>query len=46
VAAWAARTEHSVEVSYGEDRLVVNEATSAQQEQLIDDFTARHAAGT
>jgi hypothetical protein len=46
VAAWAARTEHSVEVSYGEDRLVVNEATPAQQERLVDDFIARHAAGT
>jgi hypothetical protein len=45
VAAWAARTEHSVEVSYGEDRLVVNEATSAQQERLIDDFITRHAPG-
>lgn len=45
VATWAARTGHSVQVSYGEDRLVVNEATSAQQEQLIDDFIARHAPG-
>ena len=46
VTAWAARTERSVEVSYGEDRLVVNEATSAQQERLVDDFIARQAPGT
>jgi hypothetical protein len=46
VAAWAARTEHGVEVSYGEDRLAVKGVTSAQQEQLIDDFIARHAPGT
>jgi hypothetical protein len=46
VAGWAARTEHSVEVSYGEDRLVVIGVTSAQQERLIDDFISRHAPGT
>jgi hypothetical protein len=46
VAGWAARTGHRVEVSYGEDRLIVKGVTSAQQEQIIDDFIARHAPGT
>lgn len=43
VAGWATRTGHSVEVRYGEDRLVVTGVTSAQQERIIDDFITRHA---
>lgn len=45
VAGWAARTGHSVEVSYGADRLVVKGVTSAQQERIIDDFISRHTPG-
>ena len=43
VAGWAARTGHSVEVSYGGDRLLVTGVTTAQQERIIDDFLSRHA---
>jgi len=46
VAGWAARTGHSIEVRYGEDRLVVKGVTSAQQERIIDDFITRHSPGT
>ena len=46
VAGWATRTGHSVEVSYGGDRLVVKGVTSAQQERIIGDFITRHTPGT
>ena len=46
VVGWAARTQHRVEVSIGEDRLVVIGVTPAQQERLINDFITRHAPGT
>ena len=42
VAAWVTRTGRSVEVSYGGDTLKVTGVTSAQQEQIIDGFLARH----
>jgi hypothetical protein len=44
VVSWATRTGHSVEVVYGGDVLKVSGVTSAQQERLINDFLARHAA--
>jgi hypothetical protein len=43
VAGWAARTDHSVKVTYNGDVLEVGRATRAQQEQIINDFLARHA---
>ena len=44
VVGWASRTGHDVEVSYGEDKLKVSRVSSAQQQAIIDDFLARHAA--
>jgi hypothetical protein len=42
---WASRTNRVVEVSYGGDMLKVTGVTSQQQEKIIDDWLARHAAG-
>jgi hypothetical protein len=43
VVAWASRTGHNVEISYGGDTLKVSGVTSAQQERIIDDFLAHHS---
>jgi hypothetical protein len=45
VGAWATRTGRTVEVIYGEKctTLRATGVTSAQQEQIINDFLARHA---
>jgi hypothetical protein len=42
---WAGRNNRVIEVSYGGDSLKVTGVTSEQQERLIDDWLARHAAG-
>ena len=42
---WASRTNRVVEVSYGGDVLKLTGVTSQQQEKIIDDWLARHAAG-
>jgi len=46
LSGWVTRSGHRVEVRYGDDTLIVDRATSAQQERLIDDFVARHVAGS
>ena len=43
VVDWAARTNHSIEITYGNDMLKVSGVTSAQQERLINDFLTRNA---
>jgi hypothetical protein len=43
LGGWTARTNRSVEVSYGSDVLKVTAVTSQQQEQIIDAWLARHA---
>jgi hypothetical protein len=43
VIAWASRTGHNVEISYGGDTLKVTGVTSAQQERIINDFLAHHS---
>lgn len=46
LSGWATRAGHRVEVRYGDDILIVDRATSAQQERLIDDFVTRHTPGS
>ncbi|MEU8512483.1 hypothetical protein AB0C76_12930 [Kitasatospora sp. NPDC048722] len=46
VRNWVGRTGHVVELSYGGDTLKVTGATAKQQETMIDDWLARHAAVT
>jgi hypothetical protein len=43
---WATRNRRVVEVSYGGDTLKVTGVTAAQQEKIIDDWIARHAASS
>jgi hypothetical protein len=45
VVSWATRTGHSVEVTIEGETLKVNGVTSAQQERIINEYLARHAAG-
>lgn len=45
VADWAARSDRSVEVTYGGDTLKLTRASREQQEKIIDDWLARHPAG-
>ncbi|MFF3111308.1 hypothetical protein ACFVSN_19195 [Kitasatospora sp. NPDC057904] len=44
VRNWVGRTGHVVELSYGGDTLKVTGVTAKQQETMIDDWLARHAA--
>jgi hypothetical protein len=46
VADWVTRNDRVVEVSYGGDTLKLSRATREQQERIIDDWLARHPAGT
>jgi len=41
--AWARRTQHEVEVSFGGDVLKVTGVTAEQQETIIDAWLAQHA---
>ena len=45
VRGWSSRTGRTVEVSIGGDTLKVTGVTSQQQEEIIDVWLARHAAG-
>lgn len=45
VRGFALRTGRTVEVSIGGDSLKVTDATSLQQQQLIDAWLARHGSG-
>jgi hypothetical protein len=44
ITSWAARTNRTVEVSYGDDVLKVTGVTSQQQGQIIDAWLARQAS--
>ena len=44
--AWTSRTGRTVEVSIGQDKLMVTGVTARQQDQIIDSWLARHAPGT
>jgi hypothetical protein len=46
VADWVTRSDRAVEISYGGDTLKLGRATREQQEKIIDDWFARHAAGS
>jgi hypothetical protein len=46
VGDWVARNDRVVEVSYGGDTLKLGRATHEQQEKIIDDWLARHPAGS
>jgi hypothetical protein len=46
VRGWTARTGRTVEVSIGGDVLKVTGVSPHQQDKIIDDWLARHAAGT
>jgi hypothetical protein len=46
VRGWTARTGRTVEVSIGGDVLKVTGVSLHQQDKIIDDWLARHAAGT
>ncbi|MET7696806.1 hypothetical protein [Streptomyces sp. NPDC005485] len=46
VRGWAQRTDRVVEVSLGGDILKVTGVTSEQQEKIINDWLARHTAGS
>ena len=46
VADWVTRNDRVVEVSYGGDTLKLGRATREQQEKIIDDWLARHPAGS
>jgi len=46
VADWATRNDRVVEVSYGADTLKLGRATREQQEKIVDDWFARHPAGS
>ena len=46
VADWVTRNDREVEVSYGGDTLKLTKATRQQQEKIIDDWFARHPAGS
>ena len=46
VADWVTRNDREVEVSYGGDTLRLTKATRQQQEKIIDDWFARHPAGS
>lgn len=46
VADWVTRNGRPVEVSYGGDTLKLGRATREQQEKIIDDWLARHPAGS
>ena len=46
MADWAARNDRGVEVSYGGDTLKLTRVTREQQERIIDDWLARHPAGS
>jgi hypothetical protein len=46
VADWVTRSDRAVEISYGGDTLKLGRATREQQEKIIDDWLARHAAGS
>ena len=46
VADWVIRNDREVEVSYGGDTLRLTKATRQQQEKIIDDWFARHPAGS
>lgn len=46
LADWVTRSDRAVEVSYGADTLKLGRATREQQEKIIDDWLARHAAGS
>ncbi|MEV7566119.1 hypothetical protein [Streptomyces tanashiensis] len=45
VRGWTQRTNRTVEISLDGDALKVTGVTSAQQEEIIDVWLARHAAG-
>ena len=42
-ADWARRAKHPVEVRIGDDRLILGDATDAQQDKVIEAFLARHS---
>jgi len=46
VTNWATRNGREVEVSYGGDTLKLGWATREQQQEVIDAWLARHAAGS
>jgi hypothetical protein len=46
VADWVTRNDRVVEVSYGGDTIKLGRATSEQQQRIIDNWLARHAAGS
>jgi hypothetical protein len=46
VADWVTRNDRTVEVSYGGDTLKLGRATREQQEEIVDDWLARHPAGS
>jgi hypothetical protein len=46
VADWVTRNGRMVEVSYGGDTMKLGRATREQQEKIIDDWFARHPAGS
>lgn len=45
VRGFVSRTGRSVEVSIGDDKLIISHATAEQQEKVIDAWLARHAVG-
>jgi hypothetical protein len=46
IRGFASRTGRTVEVSIGRDTLKVTGVTARQQDQIIDNWLARHAPGT
>ena len=46
LADWVTRNDRTIEVSYGGDTLKLGRATPEQQEKIIDDWLARHPAGS
>lgn len=46
VADWAARNDRGVEVTYGGNTLKLTRVTREQQEKIVDDWLARHPAGS
>lgn len=45
VAAWASRSNSTVELTLGGDVLILRGVTSEQQNRLIDVFVAKHGSG-
>jgi hypothetical protein len=42
---WVVRTNRAVEITYGDDVLNLSHVSVGQQEKMIDDWLAHHAAG-